>query len=482
MEVNMVLDERQKVAHLLRRTGFGASPDELASYVEIGYETTLEQLLNPESINESRLELPGFDPEAPLTQQLIQARWFYRMIHTRRPLVEKMALFWHGHFATSVEKVKSVTLMWDQVETFRQLGLGSFEQLLLAVSQDPAMLVWLDNSKSKKEAPNENYGRELLELFSLGVGNYTEEDVKAAARAFTGWSIQLAKNTYIGDEDVKDEELLSEAESKAKKKAVKDFRKQRDATFAFRAKWHDVHEKTFLGQTGNWDGEDIVRIIGASPACAFFIARKLFSFFVWDNPADQTIEPFAEVFSSSGGDIRQLLDAIFRSEEFLSEEALLVKVKSPVELVAGTMRVFGGGTASNDLFRLVGRMGQTLFAPPNVGGWPTGLGWIGPSSMLERYNLMIEMMGARKGTELNAESTKIDVATAFLAAHPSTPEEIVDTAVDWLLAGEIQAEQRDVLIAYLGDSLSFDSADEVFIGKVRGLLRLVTTVPSYQLN
>ncbi len=478
----MAMDERQKVAHLLRRAGFGASPDELASYIELGFEATLAQLLDPQSIDESSLELPGFDPEAPLSMQLIQARWIYRMIHSSRPLVEKMAFFWHGHFATSIEKVKSVTLMWDQVETFRQLGLGSFEQLLLAVSQDPAMLVWLDNSKSKKESPNENYGRELLELFSLGVGNYTEDDVKAAARAFTGWSIQLEENTYVGDEDVADEELMSEAEIKAKKKAVKDFRKQRDATFAFRAKWHDSDEKTFLGQTGNWDGEDIVRIIVSDPACASFIARKLFSFFVWDNPAESTIAPFAEIFSATNGDIRQLMEAIFRSGEFLSDEAMLVKVKSPVELVAGTMRVFGGGTASNDLFRSTGRMGQTLFAPPNVGGWPSGLGWIGPSSLLERYNLMIELMGARKGTELSAETTKMDVATALLQGNPSTPEELVDTAVNWLLAREIQAEQHAVLVAFLGDSLSFDPADEHFIGKVRGLLRLVTTIPSYQLN
>ena len=478
----MPMNERQRVAHLLRRAGFGASPAELDEYEHLGFDASVERLLNPESVEEVDFEQTGLDESTPLSLKLIQTRWLYRMIHTRRPLVEKMALFWHGHFATSVEKVKSLTLMENQIDLFRSHGLGSFEQLLLGVSQDPAMLVWLDNSKSKKEAPNENYGRELMELFTLGVGNYTEADVKAASRAFTGWSIQLTGDAYVGDEDEMDPELMSAEEIAAKKKAQRAAKRGQDAGFAFRARWHDGDEKTFLGQSGNWDGEDILRIIVEQPACASFIARKLFSFLVWDNPDDETVAPLAEVFVESNGDIRAVVGTILRSPEFSSDEAYRVKVKSPAELVAGAFRTFGGGTASRELFRGMSQMGQTLFAPPNVGGWPSGLGWIGPSSLLGRYNLMLEVMSASRGTALNDEAIEVDAAALIIGQNPSTAVELVDLAVDRLLSDDIDPAQRDVLLAYLGNDLSFDPFDEVFAGKVRGLIRLVSTVPRYQLN
>jgi uncharacterized protein (DUF1800 family) len=478
----MAMDERQRVAHLLRRAGFGAGPAELDEWVALGFDASVERLLDPGDVDESGLEPPDFDPDAPLDLRTLQTRWLHRMVHTQRPLVEKLTLFWHGHFATSVAKVRSVTLMWGQNELFRSLGIGRFDDLLLAVSQDPAMLVWLDNAKSKAEAPNENYGRELLELFTLGVGNYTEADVKAAARAFTGWSIELQTNSYVGDEDMDDPELRSE-EARA---AARRERQQADAVFRFRPRWHDGGEKTFLGQTGDWDGGDIIRIILEQPACATFVARKLFGFFVWDNPDDATVAPFAAVFRESGGDIREVTGAILRSPQFSSDEAYRAKVKSPVELVAGTLRAAGGASVTPELLRSMARMGQVLFAPPNVGGWPAGLGWIGPSALLERYNLVIALLNARRGRQLSGETPALDVGSLLLEAGPANSAELVDQVIDWLLAGDIDDAQRDALLAYLDQTpddspLVLDPADETFAGKARGLVRLVTTVPSYQL-
>jgi uncharacterized protein (DUF1800 family) len=495
----MAIDERRQMAHLLRRAGFGASPAELEDYLKLGFDDAVDRLLHPEDVEEGDVELPAELDADPSRLQSIQLKWLYRMVNTNRPLAEKIAFFWHGHFATSIEKVKSVTLMWNQYETLRDNGLGRFEDLVLAVSQDPAMLVWLDNSRSRKEAPNENYARELMELFTLGIGNYTEDDVKAAARAFTGWSIQIQRGAQVGDEDLmKDPELESGAtteELKQKKKngtlteeektQLKKERRTRDADFIFRPNWHDDGEKTFLGQTGNWDGTDVVRIIAENPACAAFIARSLFSFFVWDNPDDKTLAPFVDVFTSSGGDIRETLGAIFRSPEFSSDQAHRAKVKSPIELLIATIKLLDVDiTKQTANAKTVQAMGQVLFAPPNVGGWTSGLGWIGPSTLLERYNVVGQLLsgGGKKNAEGGFDQT------AFLGnTSITTADDLVALVVARTLDDDLDADQRAALISYLsldetGATTTFSPDDDHFDDKLRGLIRLATTVPTYQLN
>jgi uncharacterized protein (DUF1800 family) len=495
----MAIDERRQMAHLLRRAGFGASPAELEEYLKLGFDGAVDRLLHPEGVTEGDVELPAALNADPTRLPSIELKWLYRMVKTNRPLAEKIAFFWHGHFATSIEKVKSVTLMWNQYQTLRDNGLGKFQDLVLAVSKDPAMLVWLDNARSRKEAPNENYGRELMERFTLGVGNYTEDDVKAASRAFTGWSIQLQRGAQVGDEDLmKDPQLEAgntiDALQQKKKNGtltaqeqaqLKQDRRTVDAAFLFRPNWHDVGAKTYLGQTGNWDGTDVVRIILQNPASANFIAGSLFSFFVWDNPDDKTLAPFVETFTSSSGDIRATLGAIFRSPEFSSDQAYRAKVKSPIELLVSTIKLLGVDItkqAANP--KTVQAMDQVLFAPPNVGGWTSGLGWIGPSSLLERYNLVGQLLsgGGKKSAQGGFDQT------AFLGdAAIKTADDLVSLVTSRLLDDDLDAGQRAALVKYLsldatGATTTFSSDDAHFADKLRGLIRLATTVPTYQLN
>ena len=257
-----VTAERELLAHLLRRAGFGASSDDLDVFSEIGYEATVEKLINVDS--ETAVDEYSLLRRHPITEVPGgasgpgQANWLYFMLNTQRPLQEKMALFWHHVFATGNAKVDNCNHLLDQIAMFREEGMGNYRNLLVNLARDPAMIFWLDNNENHKNAPNENWGRELLELFSLGVGNYTETDVFECSRAFTGWTIGAKMPRYpYGRHPWK---------------------------FEFRAEDHDYTEKTFLGHTGNFDGEDIIDIILQQDACSKFIARHLYNFFVEDEP------------------------------------------------------------------------------------------------------------------------------------------------------------------------------------------------------
>ena len=242
------------VEHLLRRGGFGTSPDEMQRYKEMGYEHTLKELMHPDKVDDEALEDTIKSQDFDFTRiDDLKRWWIYRMAYTKRPLVEKMTLFWHGHFATSNRKVNNAYSMYMQNVLLRRQGMGNFGDLLLAASKDPAMIVWLDNQQNKKGKPNENYAREILELFSLGIGNYSEQDIKEAARAFTGWQTK-------------------------------------PSGFYFNAKDHDTGSKTFLGETGNFNGEDIVAIVVKQPSVATFLSTKLCKFFVADEPSGQLIQ------------------------------------------------------------------------------------------------------------------------------------------------------------------------------------------------
>jgi uncharacterized protein (DUF1800 family) len=347
----MASDDRRRTAHLLRRAGFGASPPELDEYEALGFEASVERLLHPEEIpaDGSLDELFEDEQGDREGRGAVAVRWLYRMAFSPRQLEEKIAFFWHGHFATSIEKVKSEPLMWRQYELLRDNGLGRFEQLTLEVSRDPAMLIWLDNWQSRKDAPNENFGRELLELFTLGIGNYDEADVLAATRAFTGWTLEIGRPPAM----LALGEQATDAQRQMRRMMLQERRDS--AEFVFRPDWHDDGEKTFLGQTGAWNGDDVVRIATAHPACARFIAGKLFEAFVWDAPDEATVEPFAEVFVERGGDIRETLRALLLSEEFASERAYRAKVKSPIEYLIGAVRAFGGGSFRASTGRRWGR-------------------------------------------------------------------------------------------------------------------------------
>ena len=305
------------IAHLMRRAGFGARYDELTQYAALGYDATVEWLLHPE-------REPEVDEDVVLryTPFLIDAvgtgRWIYRMLNTRRPLEEKIALFWHCIFATGVSKLNHGRALYKQYEMFRRNGMGDLRTLLVELARDPAMIYWLDNCDNHKDAPNENWGRELLELFSMGIGNYTESDVQMAARAFTGWTYKdplprVPHRYYYSG-------------------------------FEYRPWDHDDGEKTFLGETGRFNGEDIIDIIVRQPATARFVARHLYNFFVADEPQvpawattppndPDAVELLAKTFTESKGELRPVLEVLFTSDFF--KEANFLKVKSPVELVVG---------------------------------------------------------------------------------------------------------------------------------------------------
>ncbi len=458
------LTARARIAHLLRRAGFGGTAAEIDEYLALGFEGAVERLLNPQTIAQAeldaRLAALDIDPATnPATFSDLQVEWFNRMLNTKRPLQEKLALFWHGHFATAQSKVGSAALMRQQYQTFLTLGLGNFKDLALGMAKDPAMLVWLDGNQNRAKAPNENWGREFLELFALGIGNYSEDDVKAAARAFTGWF-------FTGDR--------STATNKA----------YLNGTFAFDAKNHDTASKTFLGQTGTWDGGDIIRIVMAHPACAKFIASKLFSFFVWDGPDDATIAPFAAALVQKGFDIREMMRTILLSPEFSSARAYRAKIKGPAEFVAGFLRTLGIAVATRDTVSVARTMGQEVFNPPNVGGWTSGLGWISPGGILNRANYANKIVTARSAS---TAAPAFDPNSLLGGKNLTTPDALADYFIDLLLDGIVTVDQRAALIAYLtrndkGQTVAFALDAKTLDSKVRGLIHLVCSTPAYMLS
>lgn len=377
-------------AHLLRRAGFGASPQEVEEYRKLGPQEAAEKLL---SFSDGDGTEPNpFDWRAAYNGTnagsgfpTLAALWFHRMIVSSEPLKEKLALFWHGHFATGRDKVDNTFMMAAQYEMFRAKGLGTFPDLVLEVSRDPAMLRYLDNDKNLKGHPNENYARELMELFTIGVhAGYTEKDVQESARAFTGWT-----RTAI-------------AQGSPEQK------------FVFAARNHDEGVKTVLGQTGNWDGHDIVRIVTDHPACARFMTAKLWRFFVSEKLPDATHDELAAFWTQSKGDVREVLKWIFSSEEFYAPENRFALAKSPVEYVVGAIRATGAKLQPEHVMALNGlttNMTQTLFYPPNVKGWDGGDDWLADFTVLNRLNFVAGLLSGNLPAQKKSQDQQIPKVT-----------------------------------------------------------------------
>jgi uncharacterized protein (DUF1800 family) len=445
----MALDStRSQVAHLLRRAGFGASEAELDQYTALGFSGAVERLLNPEQVDDSAAvarmaPLPNTPTEREVRGKIepVKFWWFSRMLYTQRPLQERMVLFWHNHFATANSKVNNAVLMQQQVELFREFGLGSFETLLQKVTRDPAMLIWLDNRDNRKASPNENFAREVMELFTVGIGNYTEDDIKEAARAFTGHAL-------------------------------------RDLQYTFNRNQHDTREKTFQGQTGNFDADDILGILVRHPATARFITAKLFSFFVYDNPDPAIVDRLANTLVSSNFDIRSVLRDILTGPEFLSAQAFHAQVKSPVDLVVGSLKSLDVQDIGPDATATLRRMGQDLLNPPDVSGWQGGSAWINSTTLFERFN-----WANRLATQRDAQKPYfIDIPGHIRARGFGTADELVDYYLGLLVDGDVTPEARQALVDYLNGSspLAFDSTAALDM-KARALVHLAMSVPSYQL-
>ena len=473
--------EIAQLAHLLRRAGFGATRDELEDYATQGYEATVEELLHPENApaaldDEDLVRRYHTDENNLLLVESCQAYWTYRMINTRRPLEEKLALFWHGIFATGYTKLNQPKAILGQIDMFRRYGLGSFRTLLVQISRDPAMIFWLDNKDNHKDAVNENYGRELLELFSMGVGNYTEDDVRECSRAFTGWTI---RNAALHTARVSRDSVWPYG--------------RLDWQYQYREDDHDVGEKTFLGETSAFNGEDMIEFICQQPATARFIARHLYNFFVADEPQvpawetvpprdPQAIETLMETFVKNEYEIRPVLRGLFNSDFF--KNAVYRRVKSPVELVASTARLAGGYRSPDvddiNLALESSYMGQSLLDPPSVEGWHTGPEWINSSALVTRVNFAVNEF-----SDANKPGIRSIIERVRAIGSRISPESVVNRCLDLMGPLYVSAGTMEELLGQAsasGDILfGSEEEDRVAAERIKGILQLIVATREYQM-
>ena len=466
----MAQSDIKLIAHLMRRAGFGATREEIRSYAAKGYEATVEELLNPsdtEWLGDDMVRRFDLEASGMINAPGSSRNWVYRMITTNAPLLDKMALFWHGIFATGVPKVINGRVLYDQINTFRRHGMDSFDSILVRLAKDPAMIVWLDNQENHSHAINENWARELLELFSMGVGNYTEDDIKECARAFTGWTIGNTEYMMV--------------------------RSQRDSDwpygriayhFDYRPEDHDDSEKTFLGRRGNFNGEDIIDIICQQESTARFISRHLYHYFVADEPPVPSwpytpprdpgaIDILAQAYFESGYDIRSVLRVLFNSDFFKSEDVRYKKVKGPAEYLVGVLRMTGEFDMPRremiPRYRQTGWMGQELSNPPSVEGWHEGVEWIDTGTLIERINFASEQFGDSNKPGVKAMIDRI----CREDTDQLSSEQLVDRCLDEMGAISVDDETRAVLIRFI----DADHGRE----NVENLLRLSASTREFQL-
>jgi uncharacterized protein (DUF1800 family) len=554
-----------RARHLIERAGFGATPDDVARLAAMTPERAVSSLVDYDAIDASALRPfeesgiwdPGMDPFPPSraeavrlarergellgekvlppgTQRRLQPvvdKFFYslyannietqrlglwwanRMLATPRPLEEKLTLFWHGHFATGQNKVRDYRMMLQQNRMLRANASGNLRDLLVGILKDPGMLVYLDNGENVKSHPNENFGRELLELFTMGVGNYSERDVREAARAFTGWTNDVL-------------------------------------TYKFDTAQHDFGEKTFLGRTGPLNGEDIIDTILAQPVTGEYVAAKLYRFFVREDIPNEVKAELGRSFRAGGYQVKPLMRRILLSKDFYSTPSIATQIKSPVHLVVSTYKKMGLREVPTvpDFGRMTGSLGQTLFEPPNVAGWAGGRTWITPATLLHRGNLFREVMfpdvanfrppdramsatdtrvGERLAQGMNiteatregdAESNKmvdrdedyntryggyagyqiafkrtkliprqpaaIDVTAMIAAAGAETVDEAVDHLAHRFLSVPLADKDRALLVSFLREKLGSSTIrpSATLESSLRELLYLVLSTPEYQVG
>lgn len=489
--------------HLLNRAGFGFPYSMVDRFVQAGREESVALFFAPvgdpvdepgwltdpvEADRERRRvrQLPEqerlayqrqFRLEQRQAVERLKAWWLDRMRTTRRPLVEKTALFWHGHFATSAEKVHLAAWNYALNKTFREHGLGDFRDLVEFVGASPAMLRYLDNNQNRKNAPNENWARELLELFTLGPGNYTERDIQEAARAFSGYTFDANGFRLNGGQ-------------------------------------HDDGPKQFLGREGNFDGGDILDIIFEQPALPRFIGRKLWEFFVYPDPPDAIVEEVAAAFAEERFHVGRLLRRIFLSAEFYSDRAVGALIKSPVEFLLGLLEHLRVEVGRDSIVPLAARgLGQDLFYPPNVKGWPGGRAWITADTLLTRHNIAAAAVAAgipvpRRARRLDegadgadsmmsmsmtADSPANRIARRAMDKHFDPQEffrpqagrrvdDVVDLAIEYFIGRPLAPGQRDVLVRALGGRadapLAVTRRDEV---RLKSFTALLLSTADYQL-
>lgn len=431
--------ERSLVAHLYRRAGFGADLATIEAALKRTPAEVVDELISSKSETSdfrvtadalAEATLAGGDPKK------LSAAWVYRLLYTPNQLLEKTTLFWHGHFATGAEKVNNARMMWNQSQLLRDHALGHFGELAHKIAQDPAMLIYLDSAINRKAHPNENFARELMELFCLGEGNYTEADVLELARCFTGWEIKSEK-----------------------------FRENRYQ--------HDSGSKTVLNQSGNFDGHDGVRIVLEQPATERFLAKKWYRFFISDapEPTDSILQPLADAFRASDLQVAPALKMLLASNLFFSKHAMVRKIKSPVELVIGALRSLKATTNAQLVAKGLLDIGQGLFYPPNVKGWDGGRAWINSSTLLGRANLMADIL-ANDATRFDGKS----LSQYLEGQKVYTTDEAIEHFEHCLLAVRLDETTK----VRLRDSADVHSGDVE--RRMRSLLHAMTSLPICQLG
>jgi uncharacterized protein (DUF1800 family) len=476
------------VRHLLRRAGFGASPDDLGYYGELRFEDAVGLLVNFEQVEDdvdANIGTAGhvgvtirgsFQPNTVINDA--RQRWLFRMVHSRRPLQEKMTLFWHNHFATAYSKLAGAysssdatrmmaakpsedpVAMEGQVETIRRLGVGSFRDLVIAMAKDPAMLVWLDGRFNTKTKPQENFGRELMELFSMGVGFYTESDVYAAARVFTGWN--LSRTTTSASD------------------SYPSFK------FAYNAAQHETAAKTFSfpiypdgsrtiqsrsADAGLQDGLDLITAVVTHPETARRLVRRLWNTFVSEinEPSDLFLDAVTRLYLTNGYNIRGVLDMILRSPEFCDERQHFTKYSWPAEFIARAIKEvgFAGFSVDTAVSQMI-NMGQVLFEPPDVAGWEQGPGWISTGGMLARMNFAATL----------AKSQAAPLA-AWARPYSRAADSVLSATIDRLSPSPFGNAAYDDLRSYLLASGAWTGSDAQLKTKVAGLVHLIVGSGEY---
>ena len=456
------------MAHLMRRAGFGAQYSELEERAAKGYEATVEELLHP-SEDTHRMDLDlgeRYFLEWNHFIRCVPEYIAFRMINSYSQLEEKMVLFWHGILCTADSKTQSYVTSHQEWEMLRRSCMGNFKDLLIEISKDPAMIYFLDNCLSHKEAINENYGRELLELFSMGVGmegefNYTEDDVKECARAFTGWTIA---NNIPGQPYGR-----------------------YPAQFVYNPEDHDEGEKTFLGYTGNFDGEDIIDILVKQPSTARFLSRHLYNFFVADEaqvPAwmdtplqdPETIKMLEDEYFRSQYDIRSMLRVLFNSDAF--KNTRFSRIKGPIETVIGTLRLVGDWThpkpGFESIFEEMKHMGQEILNPPSVEGWHTGKEWIDGGTLVRRINFIADYVG-----DVSYPGVQGLIQSLIDFGPTLTPEELVDGCLKLLGHYELSKENYDMLIEHARKNGDIVTNKKGFPEQAAQLLQMIVATKEY---
>jgi uncharacterized protein (DUF1800 family) len=450
-------------AHLLRRAGFSGAPDEIARFAAMNAHDAAETLIHfsvPPDDAPSVMAYP--DPrafafggmtdmqkrdaarqrrqEAVENIRDLQLWWLGRMLTTSAPLQEKMTFFMHGHFTTAaLQKGVWPNLVLQQNQLFRQYALGNLHDLTLAVSKDPAMLLYLDNAENNKSHPNENYARELMELFTLGIGNYSEEDIRQSARSFTGWTIDRQTGEFIVN-----------------------------------PRTHDDGTKTFLSRTGDFDGADIVDILYTQRAAETFWASSLLNAFVYNDPEPELVDAFANVISRNHFELAPVMSMLLRSNIFYSDRAYRALVKSPVEFVIGAHKQMGLGTIMDGTPAALNAMGQILFYPPNVAGWPGGGNWLTSQMLIARENFVARLVNAPEMQQ-----------SAWMTRLPMDANEASREIVATILQGDAPIQAYQQLIAFLngaGTSALGMLSVENYQERVRGAAYLTMAMPAYQLG